>query len=276
MSTSVSPRRGRVQQGWAGWRWLRTTALVLGFAFVIGPVLPVVIQAFNDSGTFPDSFRGFTLHWFADLITYDEFVDGSIISAKVGIGATALALLIGLAAAFAVTRGPAWMRGSMTTSVLMGPIVIPQIVIGLAILQAVNQLHLRVGLTGLIVAHGVFATPFVIRLVAGALQAQGTSFESTAMALGSGPAKVLATVTIPMLRPALIASGVFAFTLSFVNVPLSLFLAPSDQRPLPISIYQQMASNRTPVLAALSLVLAVLLLAAAAGVERFLKVRLLQ
>jgi putative spermidine/putrescine transport system permease protein len=235
-----------------------------------------VVQAFNDSSTFPDEMRGFTLHWFADLLRYGEFVDGSRISAQIALGATALALLVGVSAAFAVTRGPRWLTGAATTSVLMGPIVIPQIVVGLAILQVINQLQLKVGLTGLIVAHGVFVAPFVIRLVAGALQAQGTSYEATAMALGSSPARVLTTVTFPMLRPALIASAVFAFTLSFVNVPLSLFLAPSDQRPLPISIYQQMASNRTPVLAALSLLLAVLLLVAAAAVERFLRVRLLQ
>lgn len=266
----------RRQQGWTGWRLLRGTTVALGFTFVIGPVLPVVLQAFNDSSVFPDKMRGFTLHWFTDLLTYDEFVTGAWTSAKIGIGATVLALVLGVSAAFAVTRGPRWMTGAGATSVLMGPIVIPQIVVGLAILQVINQLQINVGLAGLIVAHGVFVTPFVIRLIAGALETQGTSYEATAMALGSPPPLVLATVTFPMLRPALIASSVFAFTLSFVNVPLSLFLAPSDQRPLPISIYQQMASNRTPVLAALSLLLAVLLLVAAASVERFLRVRLLQ
>ncbi|MDQ6526742.1 ABC transporter permease subunit [Nocardioides sp. LHD-245] len=273
---SARTHHRRRQQGWTGWRVLRTATVVLGFAFVLGPVLPVVVQAFNDSSVFPDRMRGLTLHWFTDLLTYDEFVAGTWTSAKIGIGATALALALGVSTAFAVTRGPRWMSGAGVTSVLMGPIVIPQIVVGLAILQVINQLQLRVGLAGLIVAHGVFVAPFVIRLVAGALETQGTSYEATAMALGSSPARVLTSVTFPMLRPALIASSVFAFTLSFVNVPLSLFLAPSDQRPLPISIYQQMASNRSPVLAALSLLLAVLLLAAAAAVERFLRVRLLQ
>jgi len=266
----------RRQRGWLPWKGVRVLGLIVGYGFVVGPLFPVVYQAFNESKIFPAPFEGFTFRWFRDLSDHEEFRQGALVSAKIGLAATVLALIIGVCAAFAVVRGPRWLRGSSVTAVLMGPIIIPQIVIGLAILHLANQLSINVGLRGLAIAHAVFVSPFVIRMVAAALETQGTNFEHTAMVLGAKPRSVLRTVTLPMLRPALIASGVFAFTLSFVNVPLSLFLAPSSDRPLPISIYQFMSSTRTPLLAALSVVLAVVLLVIAATVEKVLRVRLLQ
>lgn len=272
----IGTGRSRRQRGWTAWRALRVLLVILGYGFVVGPVLPVFYQAFNSASVYPSPFEGFTLEWFRALGDYREFIDGAWVSLKVGLAATSLALVIGVSASFAVVRGPHWMRGASVTSILMGPIVVPQIVIGLAILRLANENAIDVGLRGLVVAHAVFVAPFIIRMVAASLEAQGGSFEQTAMVLGARPNRVLRTVTLPMLRPTLIASSVFAFTLSFVNVPLSLFLAPSDQRPLPISVYQYMSSNRSPLLAALSVALAVVLLAMAGAVEKILRVRLLQ
>jgi putative spermidine/putrescine transport system permease protein len=275
-SSPAAKRQPARQRGWVPWRILCVASLVLGYGFVLGPVLPVIYNAFNDSTVFPAPFAGLTLEWFRQVVTSDQYIAGAIVSIEVGLGATALALVIGISAAFAVVRGPAWIRGGAATSLLMGPIVIPQIVIGLAILEAASQLSFRLGLTGLIVAHAVFVSPFVIRVIAGALEVQGSNLESAAMVLGSRRSAVLFTLTLPMLRPAIVASAVFAFTLSFVNVPLSLFLSPSNLRPLPIVIYQEMINTRTPALAAVSIFLAFVLLSATALVEKLFRVRILR
>jgi putative spermidine/putrescine transport system permease protein len=264
------------QRGWTSWRVLRAASLFIGYGFILGPILPVLYNAFNASPVFPAPFNGLTLEWFRRVVSSEQYMSGAIVSLEVGLGATALALAIGISASFAVVRGPSWIRGATVTSLLMGPIVIPQIVIGLAILEAASQQSLRLGLLGLIVGHAVFVSPFVIRVVAGALEVQGSNLESAAMVLGSRRTAVLFTLTLPMLRPAIIASAVFAFTLSFVNVPLSLFLAPSNLRPLPIVIYQEMINTRTPALAAVSIFLAFVLLTATALVEKLFRVRILK
>lgn len=273
---SRQTRQPMRQRGWMPWQILRVAALTVGYGFILGPVAPVLYNAFNASAVFPAPFAGLTLEWFRRVVYSDQYMAGAIVSLEVGVGATVLALVIGICAAFAVVRGPSWIRGASVTSLLMGPIVIPQIVIGLAILEAASQNSLRLGLAGLIIAHAVFVSPFVIRVVAGALEVQGSNLESAAMVLGSKRAAVLFTLTLPMLRPAIIASAVFAFTLSFVNVPLSLFLAPSNLRPLPIVIYQEMINTRTPSLAAVSVFLAFVLLTATALVEKVLRVRILR
>lgn len=269
-------RRSDAQRGWTSWRVLQAAALFLGYGFVLGPVLPVVYYAFNASAVFPAPFEGLTLEWFRRVVTSEQYMSGTIVSLQVGVGATLLALVIGTCAAFAIVRGPAWIRGASVTSLLMGPIVIPQIVIGLAILEAASQHSLRLGLFGLVIAHAVFVSPFVIRVVGGALEVQGPDLESAAMVLGARRVNVLFTLTLPMLRPAIIASAVFAFTLSFVNVPLSLFLAPSNLRPLPIVIYQEMINARTPALAAVSVFLAIVLLSATGFVEKVFRIRILR
>lgn len=262
--------------GWTLFKSVRFVVVVVGYGFVLGPIVPVMIQSVNTSSVFPAQFRGFTLRWFAELAAREEFVQGAVTSGYIGLGATMLALAIGVAASFALVRGPAWMRGSAATSVLMGPIVIPQIVIGLAMLQLLTAADLDLAIPGLIFAHGVFISPFVVRSVAAALESQGHEFEETAMVLGAKPFRVLYSVTLPMLRSAIIASAVFAFTLSFVNVPLSLFLAPSSERPLPISVFQFMTNSLNPMIAALALVLVAVVVAVSVFTEKVLRVRLLQ
>ena len=269
-------RRLKAQRGWVPWQIFRAVSLFIGFGFVLGPIVPVIYNAFNDSPVFPAPFAGLTLEWFRQVVQSEQYMSGAVVSLLVGLGATFVALIIGISASFAVVRGPNWIRGATVTSLLMGPIVIPQIVIGLAVLEAASQQSLRLGLLGLIVAHAVFVSPFVIRVVASALELQGSNLESAAMVLGSRRSVVLFRVTLPLLRPAIIASAVFAFTLSFVNVPLSLFLAPSNLRPLPIVIYQEMINTRTPALAAVSVFLALVLLSATGLVEKLFRVRILK
>jgi ABC-type spermidine/putrescine transport system permease subunit II len=158
----------------------------------------------------------------------------------------------------------------------MSPVVVPQIVVGLALLQLITLMGWRVSTAGLIIAHAVFITPFVTRTVAALLETQGHDYEHVAMSLGAPPRRVVATVTLPMLWPAIVAGSMFAFTLSFVNVPLSLFLAPSGDRPLPIAVYQMMTSSISPLIAALCVVIVSCVVAMAFLVEKVLRVRLLQ
>ncbi len=269
-------RRSMRQRGWTSWHVLRATALFVGYGFVLGPILPVVYNAFNASPVFPAPFSGFTLEWFGRVVDVRPIHlrrAGEPQGRPRGDGSRARDRHMRVVCR---REGPTWIRGATVTSLLMGPIVIPQIVIGLAILEAASQQSLRLGLSGLIVGHAVFVSPFVIRVVASALEVQGSNLESAAMVLGSRRIAVLFTLTLPMLRPAIIASSVFAFTLSFVNVPLSLFLAPSNLRPLPIVIYQEMVNTRTPTLAAVSIALAVILLTATWLVETLFRVRILR
>lgn len=271
-----SDRKRTTPRGWAAWRLIRATVLVLGYGFVLGPVVVILRQSFNQATFFPAAFTGVTLDWYRELATRTDLVAAATSSVRIGAGATVLALAIGVSAAFGVVRGPSWLRGSVMTAVLMSPIVVPQIVVGLAILQLITLVGWPVSATGLIIAHAVFVTPFVTRTVAAMLEAQGNDFEQVAMTLGAPPSRVIATVTLPMLWPAVVAGSMFAFTLSFVNVPLSLFLAPSGDRPLPIAVYQLMTSSISPLIAALCVVIVTAVVAMALLVEKVLRVRLLQ
>lgn len=270
-------RRGRRwSTGWTSWHAARLAVLGAVVAIVLGPLVPVLVSAVNDGPMGGQGFQGFTLAWFAEAVTRTEFVRGFLTSVRVAAGATIVALLVGVPAAFALTRGPAWVRGSFVSGIVMSPIVIPQIVVSLAMLQLLSGAGVRLGLPGLTAAHAAFVLPFVVRAASAALAAQGSAFEMVAMSLGASKPVVLATVTLPMLRPALVAGGVIAFTLSFVNVPLSLFLAPSNARTLPIVMYQFLEFSLRPVIAALAVLLFLAMLLLALVLERVLKVGLLQ
>lgn len=263
-------------RGWTTWRLIRVAVLVLGYGFVLGPVLLILRQSFNQATFFPAAFTGTTLDWYRELAARTDLVAAAASSVRIGAGATVLALFVGVSAAFAVVRGPSWMRGSVMSAVLMSPIVVPQIVVGLALLQLITLMGWPVSTTGLVIAHAVFVTPFVTSTVAATLQAQGTDFEQVAMTLGAAPLRVIRTVTLPMLWPAVAAGSMFGFTLSFVNVPLSLFLAPSGERPLPIAVYQLMTSSISPLIAALCVVVVTAVVLTAFLVEKVLRVKLLR
>lgn len=266
-------RRG--QRGRWSWRLTRWLVLVLGYAFVMGPYFMVVRQAFNDTSVFPAPFEGVTLRWFRALLERDEFLRGLTVSFIVALGAAVIAVLAGLFAALAITRGPKILSHSWVTALLLSPIVIPQLVVGLALLRLLATLGWVVGYPGLIFGHAIFLTPFVIRTLAAAFDGYGVDHEQVAMTLGRKPGAAFVTTTLRMLRPAIIGSGVFAFTLSFVNVPLSLYLAPSGSLPLPIALFQFMQTSLNPLVAALSVVILAVVVGGTIVLEKVLGVRLL-
>jgi len=270
-------RRPKLQRqvGWLGWRLLSRTVLGLAFLLVLGPFVPVAISAFDSGLPGEQGFQGFTIDWFSIALTRPDFQSGLIVSVKVAGGAAAVALLIGVASAFAMTRGPRWARGATFAGFVMSPVVIPQFLISLAMLQLLSVMGVRLGIAGLIAVHGAFISPFVVRAISASLADQGGVYEWAAMSLGADRLKVLRTVTLPLIRPALGAAVIIAFTLSFVNVPLSLFLAPSGARTLPIIMFQELEFSLSPVLAALAVLLAIPITGAVLFIERIFKVRVL-
>jgi putative spermidine/putrescine transport system permease protein len=261
--------------------WLRRAGELLSYAFlgivylyVFGPALIVVIGSVNSATSFPSPFESFTLRWYAQLLRHREFMDSITVSVIVAISAAGVATMLAGPAAFALVRTRFPLRDGLATF-FVSPLVIPQIVLGLAMLQLLNVLRIPATTAGLICVHAVFVLPFVLRAVMTSLIHFDRSLEEAAMSLGADRLRTLWHVTLPLIRTGLAAGFVLAFVMSFVNVPLSLFLATPTSTTLPVRVFAYMESRLDPLVAAVGAALVVVVFATSLFLEKVLRLRLL-
>lgn len=255
--------------GPSGW-----AVLAVVYAFVLFPAGVIVVDSFNSATSFPAPFESATVRWYLAMAQRPEFVASMQTSALIATVSAVAASMLAVVAAYALTRYPVPGREAITTF-LLGPILVPQIVVGLAILQSASALGAEIGLATLIAAHTVYVLPFALRLALTSLARFDFALEDAAHSLGAGRARTFWHVTLPVIRPGLASGFAFAFILSFVNLPVSLFLASPRTATLPILMFSYMESRIDPLIAAVATVV----LAGAVGstlvLERVFRVRIL-
>jgi len=245
------------------------------YLFLFAPLLVVAIFAFNASQFPSPPWRGFTLEWFTGTgavlgkpgVLMDPIWLSSIgNSFKVAVPVALLAVLIGTVNAWVLER--AEFRGKTVLAMMMlWPLVIPGVVLGISILaffsRVANGLEdwlqtdldfLRPGLPLVILGQLSFILTISTLIIAARLRKFDRSLEEAAFDLGASRARVLRTVTLPFLSPALIGAGLVALLMSFENFNTTLMLVGSDA-PLPITMYGQMREGATPAINAVSLLL---------------------
>lgn len=269
VSASVSP-----PSAWPRRAALAFNALVYGF--VLCPLVFVVwLSFFKDAIlTFPPS--GYTLHWYAGAWRNHAFADGFLFSVRIALVAAVLGVALGVAAAFGLVRF-AFRGAGAVRNLLMLPLLIPGIVAGIAIylfyLRAENLLNLDIVGTfgGLIAAHVCLTLPWTLRLVTAGLTNLDTSIEEAARNLGANAWTTFRRVTLPALRPALIAAFLFSFIVSFENLEVSLPLVGANHTTLPIAVMQYLEFNLDPTIAAVAAVQVLLLGIVMLLTDRFVK-----
>jgi putative spermidine/putrescine transport system permease protein len=224
--------------------------------FLLAPIIVVVATAFTTTAypLFPP--QGFTLRWFERFLTMTEFTDAVQRSAVLALASTAIASVLGTFSALALTRWRGPGRQAIT-SLMLSPIMFPAIVLGLALLVFYSQIGLAGTFTGLVIAHSLVTTPFVIRLVMASLAEFDPAVEEAARNLGAGWWRTFFQVTLPLIQPGVLAGAVFAFILSFDELVITLFLAGPGMATLPVRIYTFVEYSSAPTISAISTTLIV-------------------
>jgi putative spermidine/putrescine transport system permease protein len=255
-------------------RLLAWIFLGLVYLFVLIPAVIVIVDSFSSATSFPSPFESATLHWYRALFDHEEFLDSIRISTAVAAIAAFAAVVLGFSAAYALVRRPVKGTDAIQT-LLYGPLLVPQIVIGLAMLQILSFTKLRISLVSLIIVHTVYVMPFTMRLVMTSLSRFDFNLEDAARSLGAGFLRALWHVTLPLVRTGLIAGFLFAFILSFVNLPLSLFLTNSRTATLPVILFAYIESRIDPLVAAVASMIVVAAVGITVVLERIFRLRLL-
>jgi putative spermidine/putrescine transport system permease protein len=224
------------------------TCLVLAFIYV--PILVIILYAFNEGRTSRWPLEGTTLDWFDKAVHNPGVRDALWTSVQAGLGATAIALVLGTLAAIAVARFDFFGRDAVSFLVVL-PIALPGIVTGMALnatfREALSPLGVGLGMFTIIVGHATFCVVVVYNNAVARLRRLSRSFEEASADLGADPWQTFRLVTLPQLRSALVAGGLLAFGLSFDEVIVTTFTA-GGQQTLPIWILTNLSRpNQLPI-----------------------------
>ena len=252
---------------------LRASA-AFSFFVILLPLLAVTWVSFfkNKIITFPPT--GYTLDWFANAWRLDRFHAGFLLSLEVGAIATAVSLVVGVPAAFALARRT-FPGHELVHSILMAPLIVPGVVAGAAIYMFFIEVELASGWAlsgsffGLCLAHSLLAIPWTVRLVTASLIGMDRQLEEAAMCLGASPRTTLFRITLPVIRPGIVAAAMFSFIISFVDLEKSLFLVGPGRTTLPIEIVNYLEWNIDPTIAAVATVQTALIALALVISDRF-------
>ncbi|HEY3685824.1 MAG TPA: ABC transporter permease [Streptosporangiaceae bacterium] len=229
---------------------LRVWAVVV-LAFIYVPLLTVVVNSFNTDRSFAWPPPGLTLHWWGEAWQNAGARDALWTSVKAGLGATAIALVLGTLAAFALSRHRFFGRRALSLVIVL-PIALPGIVTGLALNSAIQStlqpLGVGYGLFTIIIGHATFCVVTVYNNVSARLNRMPGAAEEASMDLGAGVFRTFRRVTFPELRSALLAGGLLSFALSFDEIVVTTFTAGPNTETLPIWIFGNLARpNQAPI-----------------------------
>jgi putative spermidine/putrescine transport system permease protein len=225
--------------------------VVLFFIFMLAPILIVVLVSFTSAGYVSFPIPGWSLKWFARIFEYQPFIDALIVSIEISIGATVLSCLVGVPAAIYLARSrSAWASSVMTF--LLSPLSMPMIVIGFASLFFLSWLGVGISFAALLITHTVVCLPYIVRTVAGVYAGLPRCYEEAAAILGANPLLTFWHVTLPLIRPGIMAGSLFSFLTSFDNLPISYFFGSANTNTLPVVMLSYMENQFDPTIAALS------------------------
>ncbi|MBM7044142.1 MULTISPECIES: ABC transporter permease [Rhizobium] len=243
--------------------------LFLVLAFLIGPFFIIVAASLSGGETLAFPPQGLSLRWVAKVFTVDSFRASFAMSMFLAIGGTLFALILGIPAAYALSRYRL-PGGEAIRTMVSVPIIVPGIIVGLAILRyLVVPFSFDVTLA-LFFAHTALVLPYAVRVVSASLNNLRSDMEEAAVLLGSSRLGAFFRVVLPNIRSGVLAAFILGFVTSFNQVPVSLFLAKPGVQTLPIDMLGYMETTYDPSVAALSALLAFLSIGIVFLAERFL------
>lgn len=243
-----------------GFGWLLRLVAVLAFVYLLGPLFVIVAASLSDTGylTFPP--QGLSLRWYRSALADVRYLDGFFVSVRLALTVATISLVIGTAAAVALTRF-SFPGRTLIEAFFLSPLVLPGLVLAVALtLFFASTPLVPPGMTRLVVSHLIVGVPLVLRVMLPVLRRVDRSIEEAAQNLGASPLKAFLLVTLPALRPGLFAAAALAFIFSFDEVEMALFLGSAREAPLTVVLYGAAQMAFDPTVAAVSSLLILLAL----------------
>ena len=262
--------RSRTHRRTAG-RVAAAVPVALVCAFLLLPLVVVVVSSFAAQNSFRFPPEGLSLRWYGEVLGNPAWLSSLAVSARLLLVVVPVVVLLGTLGGYAVGAGD--FRGRRALSLLfVSPIMVPSVMLGLALLHQLQVAGLVGSAAGLVLAHVVVTFPFCVRVVAVSAAALDARLVRAAQDLGASPLRAFLTVTVPLLRPGIVAGAFLAAVISLGEVAVSVFVSGARTVTVPVRVYSAVQVQMEPSVAAISTLMLVAAVAVIAVLDRTLRI----
>ena len=208
------------------------------------PIAVVALYSFNaNASRYPSAFTGFSLQYYQALLRDTTgllaALKNSLILAGISCG---IAMVIGTLGAVGMAARKFRLQGAIETMAVL-PIMVPEIILGMAFLAVFTFAGLRFGMLTLVLAHVTFCTPYVFIIVKGRLAGLDPSLIEASRDLGASPVRAFFTVTLPLILPGVLSGVMLAFAMSLDDFVISFFVTGATTTTLPLKVYSSVKTG---------------------------------
>ncbi|MES2345108.1 MAG: ABC transporter permease [Chlamydiota bacterium] len=221
------------------------------YLFLYVPIIVLLVFSFN-TAAFPSPWEGFTLKWYKELFHSIYLWNAFYTSLIVALFATFISVTMGIFLIFYATQGG---KIGKFLNLFYGNLIIPETVLAVSLLGFFSLVSIPLGIGTLILAHSVLGLGFVIPIIYARYLELDPKLTEVSLVMGATPIQTFFKVTLPLLRPSLIATALLVFIVSFDDFILSYFCAGSSAQTLSLYILSMLRSGVSPVVNALSALL---------------------
>lgn len=240
----------------------------IGIVLLLLPTVVVVVVSFTSSFSLRFPPPGYSTRWYVALLDAWQLQFAAWNSFQVAFWTTVLSVVLGVAASLAIARSRT-LSARLLDSLFMSPLVLPALAFGLSALMLFSLVGLPISPLTLVVGHTIVCVPYVIRTTVAALAQLDTVLLESSASLGASRWYSFRRITLPLIRPGIMAGAFLAFMSSFDNVPVSLFLRDARTDMLPIRMWQDLEGRLDVTIAAVSGVMIMITIVALMLMERF-------
>src|SRR5690606_34030078 len=255
------------------WYYLFRVICALIFFFLLAPILVMIPLSFNAEPYFTFTSKmlsldpeGYSLRWYQELFTSEQWMTSIRNSVIIGISATVVATFLGSLAALGLSRSEMPFKAAIM-GILISPMIVPLIISAAGMFFFYSSVGLANTFPGVILAHAALGTPFVVITVTATLVGFDESLTRSAANLGASPTTTFFRITTPLILPGVISGALFAFITSFDEIVVVLFLAGVEQRTIPREMWSGIREQISPTILAVATVLVLVSIALLTTVE---------
>jgi putrescine transport system permease protein len=237
--------------------WFIILMMVLGYLFLYGPIVSLIVFSFNSS-KLVTVWGGFSTQWYGALWNDRQVINAFLLSLRIALLSSLIATILGTIAGYVLARFGTFRGRLVFSGMVTAPLVMPEVITGLSMLLLFVSLRQIIGwpasngFTTITIAHITFTMSYIAVVMQSRFSTLDISLEEAAQDLGARPLKVFFVITLPIVAPAIVSGFLLGFTISLDDLVITSFTSGPGANTLPMVIFSKVRLGLNPVINALA------------------------